>query len=556
MSRRALLVAVPLLLAGVACTSHAASSTTYSPCKQVSLPTWSPDGTQIVYYGRRWPAPTGHRNPNSILQAYCTMNARRVQPEAARAHGLRFELPRPARPDRLAAGEQDPLPRRRRPDLQPRARRQAEDADDDQRRVLCGQRPEDSDRVRRELWWLRDVLWPGRRHLPRDGAQSRQRRREQVRQHESEPLAQWKAGRLRARPGHRHRQGPRPLDCERERHARPAAPQDRLPAAVVCRPATQIAYRTGTGKTAALHVIPVTGGKSRVLVSKNAVNVFDWSPDGTSIAFESGSTLSIVDVQTREGDGASAAEVPADGRMVGGLEQARRQHRHEAQLQGRPGTVLGDLGRAGRRFHADEDLELQLGRAGSRYFAVLSHGTRDAVGERRCCAPAELAFCSARVDDAALQVARARRGEVRFPVDSRRGGAEAVEVEDARRDSRADVVRAGARLGGAEERGGDVAHVDEVAHLGAVPEDRARLSALRGGRGRWRRRRPRAQGSGAGRRRSRGEGRRGSSRGGGSSRRCTPRPRASRSRTGREASGRAPPSQAPRTPRRSRRRSR
>ena len=78
MSRRGLLaVAVPLLLAGVACTSHAAtsSSTTYTPCQQVSLPTWSPDGTQIVYYGRRWPAPTGHRNPNTILQAYCTMNA-------------------------------------------------------------------------------------------------------------------------------------------------------------------------------------------------------------------------------------------------------------------------------------------------------------------------------------------------------------------------------------------------------------------------------------------------------------------------------------------------
>src|SRR6185503_20025738 len=27
------------------------------------------------YYGRRWPPPSGHRNPNDILQALCTANA-------------------------------------------------------------------------------------------------------------------------------------------------------------------------------------------------------------------------------------------------------------------------------------------------------------------------------------------------------------------------------------------------------------------------------------------------------------------------------------------------
>lgn len=75
MSRRLLIAAVVLLVpfALVAATSRA-SLTTYTPCQQVDLPTWSPDGTQIVYYGRRWPAPTGG-NPNSVLQAYCTMNA-------------------------------------------------------------------------------------------------------------------------------------------------------------------------------------------------------------------------------------------------------------------------------------------------------------------------------------------------------------------------------------------------------------------------------------------------------------------------------------------------
>jgi Tol biopolymer transport system component len=72
---RRLLVAAAVLLALLAATSRASSST-ISPCRQVSQPTWSPDGQQIAYFGKRWPPPTkGHRNPNDILQALCTMNA-------------------------------------------------------------------------------------------------------------------------------------------------------------------------------------------------------------------------------------------------------------------------------------------------------------------------------------------------------------------------------------------------------------------------------------------------------------------------------------------------
>jgi|SRR5579884_568016 len=76
MFRRAL-IAAPVLLALVAVASSAcASSTTVSPCTRVSMPTWSPDGTEIAYYGTRWPPPTkAHRNPNDILQALCTMKA-------------------------------------------------------------------------------------------------------------------------------------------------------------------------------------------------------------------------------------------------------------------------------------------------------------------------------------------------------------------------------------------------------------------------------------------------------------------------------------------------
>lgn len=73
---RRLLAASTVAVALVVAASCAASSTTVSPCARVSLPTWSPDGTEIAYYGTRWPLPTkAHRNPNDILQALCTMNA-------------------------------------------------------------------------------------------------------------------------------------------------------------------------------------------------------------------------------------------------------------------------------------------------------------------------------------------------------------------------------------------------------------------------------------------------------------------------------------------------
>jgi Tol biopolymer transport system component len=68
------LVGATALLALLAATGSA-SSAPVSPCRQVSIPAWSPDGRQIAYYGTRWPAPSGHRNPNDILQALCTAHA-------------------------------------------------------------------------------------------------------------------------------------------------------------------------------------------------------------------------------------------------------------------------------------------------------------------------------------------------------------------------------------------------------------------------------------------------------------------------------------------------
>ena len=76
MFRRALIASAALLALAAVVSGACASSATVSPCRRVSLPTWSPDGTEIAYYGTRWPPPTTpHRNGNDILQALCTMNA-------------------------------------------------------------------------------------------------------------------------------------------------------------------------------------------------------------------------------------------------------------------------------------------------------------------------------------------------------------------------------------------------------------------------------------------------------------------------------------------------
>jgi hypothetical protein len=71
---RCVLLASVVLLAFVAATTRGAS-TSISPCRQVSQPIWSSNGTPIAYYGRRWPPPTGHRSPTDILQALCMANA-------------------------------------------------------------------------------------------------------------------------------------------------------------------------------------------------------------------------------------------------------------------------------------------------------------------------------------------------------------------------------------------------------------------------------------------------------------------------------------------------
>jgi len=56
------------------------------------------------------------------------------------------------------------------------------------------------------------------------------------------------------------------------------------------------------GKSVALRLVSAGSGKSRALVPRNVENVFGWSPDGKSIAFETGKgsmgKLAVVDVAT------------------------------------------------------------------------------------------------------------------------------------------------------------------------------------------------------------------------------------------------------------------
>jgi hypothetical protein len=59
------------------CGSAAAKQAAVSPCGTTTAPTWSPDGTQVAWFGYRWPRPRhGHAvGSYNILRAFCASNA-------------------------------------------------------------------------------------------------------------------------------------------------------------------------------------------------------------------------------------------------------------------------------------------------------------------------------------------------------------------------------------------------------------------------------------------------------------------------------------------------
>jgi Tol biopolymer transport system component len=296
MSRR-VLVAALVLLAFVAATSRA-SSATISPCRQVNSPVWSPDGRQIAYYGRRWPRPGGHGNPNSILQALCTASADGTDARPLRYTVCFSKCPDP--PNQIAwlpSGLlflRDGGIYRIAPGSKPvkvmafNGFSFAADVAGD--RIAAGQWPSCTHcagpvtvyslstgrRIGtvggKQLYNVNPSLSPDgtRVVFERDASGD-----------SGKTFGIWTAN----------------MDGG---HLRQLAKAGRQP---LWSPAGgQVAYVASAGKSVALRLVSAGGGRSRALVPRNVQNVFGWSPDGKSIAFEMGEgsigKLAVVDVAT------------------------------------------------------------------------------------------------------------------------------------------------------------------------------------------------------------------------------------------------------------------
>jgi hypothetical protein len=296
---RRVLVAAAILLGVVVATSHV-SATTISPCRDVTQPIWSPDGTQIAYYGHRWPPPSGYYRQSWVLQALCTMKADGTNAQPLRytvcsgkgcpdlpylvawlpsgilyyEDGVLYRIVAGSKPQKIARLDVVSVA------PNPTGTRVATDTYYDSCLTCAAPvtvRDTQSGAVVGEVGGKKfNNVDPS---LSRYGTQVAFER--DASDESGKTFGIWTAN-------------------ANGSHLRQLAKVGHYP--LWSPMAGKIAYVAPAGKSSALRLIAAGGGKSRALVPRNVETVYGWSPDGRYIAFESGTgsagALAVIDVAT------------------------------------------------------------------------------------------------------------------------------------------------------------------------------------------------------------------------------------------------------------------